>query len=265
MAAPTDVQVTSAGTTTIHTLPASNPAGVTDNHALPFQGVTGGVPVSISAVSLPLPTGAAQDGTDGTGIAPPAGGAGIRGWLSGIFNKLNTSIAVTGTFWQTTQPVSAASLPLPAGAATAAKQPAFGTAGTPSADVITVQGHSSGTPQPISGTVAATQSGAWTVQPGNTANTTPWLVADSPASIATGQVTIANTATLIASSRAGRRSITIVNEGTSVVRIGTASVTTGNGVYLPNVIGATITLDGGAAVSGIVASGTNPISFVESF
>lgn len=29
--------------------------------------------------------------------------------------------------------------------------------------------------QPVSGTVAATQSGTWTVQPGNTANTTPWL------------------------------------------------------------------------------------------
>lgn len=31
------------------------------------------------------------------------------------------------------------------------------------------------TAQPVSGTVAATQSGTWTVQPGNTANTTPWL------------------------------------------------------------------------------------------
>lgn len=30
--------------------------------------------------------------------------------------------------------------------------------------------------QPVSGTVAATQSGTWTVQPGNTANTTAWLV-----------------------------------------------------------------------------------------
>lgn len=37
-------------------------------------------------------------------------------------------------------PVTASSLPLPTGAATAAKQPALGTAGTPSADVITVQG-----------------------------------------------------------------------------------------------------------------------------
>lgn len=40
----------------------------------------------------------------------------------------------------TTQPMSAASLPLPAGASTSAKQPALGTAGSASADVITIQG-----------------------------------------------------------------------------------------------------------------------------
>jgi hypothetical protein len=34
----------------------------------------------------------------------------------------------------------------------------------------------SATTQPVSGTVTATQSGTWTVQPGNTANTTAWLV-----------------------------------------------------------------------------------------
>lgn len=146
-----------------------------------------------------------------------------------------------------TQAISAASLPLPTGASTAAKQPALGTAGTPSTDVITVQGVASMTPiktdgsavvQPVSGTVAvsnfpatqpvsgtvtanagtgnftvvqatgtnlhavldtgsttavtqataanlnatvvgtvaATQSGTWTVQPGNTPNTTAWVV-----------------------------------------------------------------------------------------
>lgn len=62
--------------------------------------------------------------------------------------------AGTGTF-----AVSAASLPLPSGASTAAKQPALGTAGTASADVITVQGiasmtalktDASATTQPIS-------------------------------------------------------------------------------------------------------------------
>lgn len=121
---------------------------------------------------------------------------------------------------------------LPTGASTAAKQPALGTAGSASSDVITVQGITSMTPlktdgsgvtQPVSGTVsitansavnvaqmngvatsmgngasgtgtqrvtiasdstgtvAATQSGTWTVQPGNTANTTPWLTSPIPA------------------------------------------------------------------------------------
>lgn len=45
-----------------------------------------------------------------------------------------------------TSPISAASLPLPTGAATSAKQPALGTAGTSSVDVITVQGRTSMTP-----------------------------------------------------------------------------------------------------------------------
>jgi hypothetical protein len=62
----------------------------------------------------------------------------------------NASIAVTGTFWQATQPVSAAALPLPSGASTEAKQPALGTAGTASADVITVQGVASMTPLAVS-------------------------------------------------------------------------------------------------------------------
>lgn len=52
-----------------------------------------------------------------------------------------------------TQPVSAAALPLPSGAATAAKQPAFGTAGDPSVDVLSVQGVEDGTPVPITGNV----------------------------------------------------------------------------------------------------------------
>lgn len=54
------------------------------------------------------------------------------------------SVAVTGSFYQATQPVSATSLPLPTGAATSAKQPNFGTAGTPSADVVSVQGVTGG-------------------------------------------------------------------------------------------------------------------------
>ncbi|MGI8839750.1 MAG: hypothetical protein ACR2F8_03030 [Caulobacteraceae bacterium] len=76
---------------------------------------------------------------------------------------LAAPLAVTGTFWQATQPVSAAALPLPAGAATAAKQPALGTAGAASADVLSVQGvaamtalkvDGSAVTQPVSGSVS---------------------------------------------------------------------------------------------------------------
>jgi len=67
-----------------------------------------------------------------------------------------------------------------------------GTLGTPGGGVVTVQGGSGGTNLPVSQATAASlnatvvgtgtfavqaaQSGTWTVQPGNTANTTAWLV-----------------------------------------------------------------------------------------
>lgn len=87
-----------------------------------------------------LPGSPAQEGTDATGIAQPAGGAGLRGWLSGIYKALTGTLTVdgsghtqpvsgtvtanagTGTLAVDgsahTQPVSAGSLPLPSGAAT---------------------------------------------------------------------------------------------------------------------------------------------------
>jgi hypothetical protein len=71
--------------------------------------------------------------------------------------------AVTGTFWQGVQPVSAASLPLPAGAATAALQTAPGSPGLPSSQVLSAQGVAGGTPLPVSGSVNAAQQGSWSV------------------------------------------------------------------------------------------------------
>lgn len=146
----------------------------------------------------------AARGTAATGAAVPSGaiylGASVAGTLTGLVataNGLKVDVIASA---------------LPSGAATSAKQPALGTAGSASADVITVQGIASMTAlkvdgsavtQPVSiatapvlvagsavigkvgidqttpGTtnlVAAGQNGTWTVQPGNTANTTPWLV-----------------------------------------------------------------------------------------
>ena len=68
----------------------------------------------------------------------------------------NTSLAAIDTKLAGTLAVSASSLPLPSGAATAAKQPALGTAGTPAADVISVQGVASMTALKVDGS-AVTQ------------------------------------------------------------------------------------------------------------
>ena len=71
---------------------------------------------------------------------------GMQNWtslLAKIPALVSGRIPVDGS--GVTQPISVSSLPLPSGASTAAKQPALGTAGTPSSDVITVQGASGGT------------------------------------------------------------------------------------------------------------------------
>ncbi len=64
------------------------------------------------------------------------GSYGVDGGPVGPSNPLPVSI----TNPTATQGISAAALPLPAGAATSGKQPAPGTAGSPSADVLSIQG-----------------------------------------------------------------------------------------------------------------------------
>jgi hypothetical protein len=134
--------------------------------AVPVSGTFFQATQPVSAASLPLPTGASTEATlSALNTKIPASPATENGNLATILGRLPANLTVTatrllvdgsgvtqpvsGTFWQATQPVSAASLPLPSGAATAAKQPALGTAGTPSTDVLTVQGSASGTALPV--------------------------------------------------------------------------------------------------------------------
>lgn len=75
-----------------------------------------GVTQPVSAVALPLPTGAATDVTlQAVQNRLPA--ALVGGRLDVSIGASPASVPVTGTFWQATQPISAAALPLPAGAA----------------------------------------------------------------------------------------------------------------------------------------------------
>jgi hypothetical protein len=111
---------TQSGTWNVGTVTSiTNPVAVTGSFYQATQ--------PVSAASLPLPTGAAtaakQDATLAA-IGTPLQAGGTIGAVTSITNP----VAVTGSFYQTTQPVSAAALPLPTGAATAAKQDSLLTA-----------------------------------------------------------------------------------------------------------------------------------------
>ena len=109
--------------------------------------------IDINVTSIPLAPNACQEsggnldalvaglGVSGTGISQPTGGSGTLGWLSGIYDRLGSGISIgavaQGTpgpaaspwpvYFPTAQPVIAAALPLPSGAATSALQSTINT------------------------------------------------------------------------------------------------------------------------------------------
>lgn len=257
----------------------------------------------VSMASVPLPTGAALEGggnlaATATALGTPAdaawGGSGVStivAALKAIYNKLIGSVAVTGAFFQATQPVSAASLPLPAGAAqetggnlatlagaitasvvqantkqvngvttlagagatgtgsqrvttaqdtTTVAGSAPGTAGTPSAQVVSVQGVAGGTAQPVSGTVTANagtnlNTSLLALETGGNlaaikANTAAQDVGSGAFAAAQGTVGVAAASLVAARTGAigtGRISVTIKNNGTVPIYLGaSAGVTT---------------------------------------
>lgn len=83
--------------------------------------------------------------------------------------------------------------------------------------------------------------------------------------LATAQVTVVSTAggTLVAAARAGRRSVTVTNNGTIAVSLGGSGVTTSTGVVLPGVVGASVTFLFSGNLYGIAASATDSVSVAE--
>lgn len=100
--------------------------------------------------------------------------------------------------------------------------------------------------------------------PVSPANPLP-LVEQYPSNIVTGQVTVGTTATLICAARPGRSSITMVQEGATDVRIGDGTVTLTTGCVLMGTPYTAFSIGGGAAIYGIVESGTQVVSYVESY
>lgn len=112
-----------------------------------------------SAIRVNVVAGSAGGGSVTQGTVPwVVDGSGVVQPIAGTV-AVSGSVAVTGTFFQATQPISAVALPLPTGAATEATLAALSakvTAVNTGAVVI-----SSGVITSITNPVAVTQSGAW--------------------------------------------------------------------------------------------------------
>ncbi len=75
----------------------------------------------VSASSLPLPTGASTEATlSSLNGKVPSQGSALTASSIPVNIASDQTVPVSGTFWQSTQPVSASSLPLPTGASTEA-------------------------------------------------------------------------------------------------------------------------------------------------
>lgn len=142
---------------------------------------------------FPIGSGAILSGSEGSWTQSLiVGGAGAvtagtqRMTLASDDPAVSTLSTINGKITAcNTSAVVVSSSALPSGAATAAKQPALGTAGTPSSDVISIQGVASGTVVPVSAASLPLPSGA----------ATSALQSDGNASLSSldGKVTACNT------------------------------------------------------------------------
>ena len=226
---------------------------------LPIGGQLGATSVGVALATdttLPLPAGAAADGTDATGVTQLSGGIGIRGWLSGIFSKLSGTLAI-----------SAAALPLPTNAA------ADGTDATGVTQLtggVGIRGWLSGIYSKLSGTIAVSGTFWQATQPVSVASTlaTSETYANLTVNAAGGAgapISVPTSgATLLAAARIGRKEITLIFESAVQARIGGSNVTgTAYGALYGGVAQEAITISGGAAVYGFGVGGTATISVLE--
>lgn len=154
-----------------------------------------------------------------------------------------SAVVVSGTFWQATQPVSG-TVTANAGSGT------FAVSG-PLTDT-----QLRATPVPVSGTVSAAQSGTWTVQPGNTANTTAWKVDGSAVTQpVSGSLTVSGT---IAATQSGTwniatvTAVTTITNPVAVTQSGSWTVTANAGSNLnTSALALDATLTGGTQQSQI--------------
>ncbi len=203
---------------------------------------------------------------EGTAGTPTGGVLTVQGDPSG------TPIPITGSITATNPSVGATGAAVPASGTYVAAS----VAGTLTGLVATAAGlkvDGSAATQPVSGTVAATQSGTWTVQPGNTANTTAWKVDGSAVTQpVSGTVAVSNfpatqpVSGTVAATQSGTWNIGTVTTVTGVTTVAAVTAITNALPAGSNVIGHVIvdsgTLTAVTAITNALPAGSNVIGHV---
>ena len=157
---------------------------------------------------------------------------------------------------QTAVPISAASLPLPAGASTSALQT---TGNTSLATVATNTGNI-----PAKGQATMVNSGPVVIASDQSNVPVAVKTAVGPANFTNAQVTTSTTAATLAAARATRRSVLVKNiDATITIYIGAATVTAANGVPLKP--GESVVLNTTGLIQAIAASGTPVVAYFEEY
>ena len=228
-----------------------NLVGVSLANALPIQPGTGAV-FNVSGTVAATQSGTWNIGSI-TSLPSLPTGANVIGSIA------NTTFGVTGTFWQATQPVSSASaanLPTLGYGAVTTAAPTYTTA-TNNVLSLTTAGalrvDNSAVTQPVSiasmpttpvtGTIAATQSGTWNI---GSITTLPSLPAGANA---IGSIT--NTSFIATQATAANLNATVVNTGTFAVQ-NTASIPAGSNAI--GTVGITSSVGSGSTGSAVPGS-----------
>lgn len=204
------VAVTNSGGNDAHIVLSVGPGTATTSSFILKAGATVGLTVGsntyINAITDTSTSTLSIAG--GTGLVTGYGGSSGGGAAS--------TVSISQTTPGTTNGVVVNSSALPTGAATAAKQPALGTAGSPSSDVLTVQGSGSGTALPVSAGSLPLPSGASTSANQSTANASLGTIVTNTTGLATASAqTTAN----------GSLSTIATNSGTQATAANQTAVT----------------------------------------
>ena len=234
----------------------------------------------VSVVSLPLPTGAATSAKQDTGntsvasidTKTPALGQALAAASvpvilpSATITTLTPPAAITGFATETTLAAASAKLPATLGQTTKAASLSVALASNQDALPITDNAGSLTVDNAGTFAVQAAQSGTWTVQPGNTANSTAWLVKGIRAATPTQtSVTASATSVSILASNSSRLGAAVYNDSTAILylKLGATASTTSFTVAMAASSYYEVPFQYTGAIDGIWASATGSARITE--